>query len=152
MNDITNAENTITGGNYPCGNGGGPLNTSHPTNCYWGRPLFPINSSPANYCSEIKAKGIRIAFLYLQYNTLFTNNTQPGQGYWAAIQAFQYPGAPSTDTTNSDYPGTYTDEIEQAAVNCASPGLEFTVQTGANITSAMETLFQKAVQTAYLAH
>lgn len=123
---------------------------------YFNRPLFCVNqtvdSSSNTYCADVKAKGIKIAFLYLRYNTLNGNvTTQPANGYFADIEPFQYPSN-DTDKNNADFPGTYTDEVEQAAINCASTGLEFTVDTDGNIATAMTTLFQKAAQSVYLAH
>jgi Flp pilus assembly protein TadG len=108
---------------------------------YYGRPQFcvnqTINSATSNsYCTDIKNKGIRIAFLYLRYNSL-----APYDGYVNDIEPWQYPSGV-----------TGTDEVEQAAIACASTGLEFTVDTDGDITTAMQALFQKAVQTAYLAH
>jgi Flp pilus assembly protein TadG len=107
---------------------------------YYGRPQFCVNQTinpktGNSYCTDIKNEGIRIAFLYLRYNVL------PYPDYVSDIQPWQYPGGTSG-----------TDEIEQGAIGCASAGLEFTVDTDGDITAAMQALFQKAVQTAYLAH
>ena len=49
-----------------------------------GRHLSPINTE-ADWCTAIKARGVRIAFLYLTYNPLPTNafynqNVAPFQG------------------------------------------------------------------------
>jgi hypothetical protein len=157
MNDVD-----ANGGSYPSAPGSGQLSSScigtSTLYTYYSRPLFCMghttDGTAANntYCTDIKNEGIRIAFLYLRYNALNTNlgASQPGNGYFHDIEPWQYPSN-SSDTNNADFPGAYTDNVEQGAINCASPGLEFTVDTGANITSAMETLFQKAVQTAYLA-
>jgi Flp pilus assembly protein TadG len=155
MNDVA-----ASGGSYPTAPSSGLSAScvgSSTLYTYYGRPQFCLgqtkDTSGNTYCTNIKNAGIRIAYLYLRYNTLNTNlgASQPSNGYYYDIEPWQYPGNP-TDYHNSDFPGTYTDEIEQSAINCASPGLEFTVDTGANITSAMAALFQKAVQTAYLAH
>jgi len=155
MNDVA-----ASGGSYPTVPSSGLSASCVGTSTlytYYGRPQFCLgqtkDTSGNTYCTNIKNAGIRIAYLYLRYNTLNTNlgASQPSNGYYYDIEPWQYPGNP-TDYHNSDFPGTYTDEIEQSAINCASPGLEFTVDTGANITSAMAALFQKAVQTAYLAH
>lgn len=115
---------------------------------YFSRPEFCVNqltnSSTGNsYCTDIKNKGIRIAFLYLRYNAL-----NPYSDYFSDFEPWQYPGNSSNTTDN--FTGQ-TDEIEQAAISCATTGLEYTVDTGDNITSAMSALFQKAVQAAYLA-
>jgi hypothetical protein len=85
-------------------------------------------SSPNDYCSVIKARGIRIAFLYLTYNPLPTNSF-----YNANVAPFQ-------------------PQIATDASNCASPGLFFQVSTDGDVTAAMTALFQKAVSTAHLTH
>ena len=89
------------------------------------RRMSPINTD-YNYCSTIKNRGIRIAFLYLTYYPL---------------------------TTNSFYNGNiapWQPQIATDAQACASPGLYFEVSTGGDITAAMTTLFQRAVATAHL--
>ncbi|MGH7023122.1 MAG: TadE/TadG family type IV pilus assembly protein [Caulobacteraceae bacterium] len=109
--------------------------------CYYGRPVFAVdqtlNPKTGNsYCTDIKANGIKIAFLYLRYNELNSY-----ADYVTDFEPWQYPSGESG-----------ADSIEQAAINCASTGLEFTVDTDTDIQTAMTTLFQKAVETAYLAH
>jgi len=155
MNDVTAA-----GGSYPSVSSGSNPSVSclgaSKVYDYYGRPMFCANQTTDGagntYCTDIKNKGIRIAFLYLRYNTLDSNATsQPSNGYYYDIEPWQYPGN-STDKNNADFPGTYTDEVEQGAIACASTGLEFTVDTDTNINTAMTTLFQKAAQTVYLAH
>jgi hypothetical protein len=78
------------------------------------------------WCTTVKARGIRIAVLYTSYLPLPTNawyNT-----YIAPFQA----------------------QIGPTLQSCASPGLYYEVQTGGDITGALNDLFQKAVQTSYL--
>ena len=90
-----------------------------------GRTYSPINTQ-ANWCTTIKGRGIRIAFLYLTYNPLPTNawyNT-----YIAPVQS----------------------QIAPAAQSCASPGLFFQVNTDGDISAAMTALFQKVIATAHL--
>lgn len=79
------------------------------------------------WCTTIKNRGIRIAVLYTEYLPLPTN-----AWYNTYISPFQ-------------------SSIGPTLKSCASPGLYFMVQTGGDISSAMATLFQEAVQTAYLA-
>ena len=79
-----------------------------------------------DYCTIIKARGIRIAFLYLTYNPLPTNPF-----YVADV-------APMQPT------------IQPLATACASPGLFFEVSTGGNVSDAMIALFKKAATTAIL--
>lgn len=90
-----------------------------------GRNMNPINSL-SGQCEAIKARGIRIAFLYTTYYPLPTNSF-----YNQNIAPFQ-------------------PDIATEAENCASPGLFFEVSTNGNISSAMQALFQEAVATAYL--
>ncbi len=90
-----------------------------------GRVMAPINTR-ASWCTTIKNRGIRIAFLYLTYNPLPTNSF-----YNSNIAPFQSP-------------------IATDAQNCASPGLYFQVQTDGDISAAMTDLFRKTVATAHL--
>jgi Flp pilus assembly protein TadG len=89
------------------------------------RTMAPINTL-SSYCATIKARGIRIAFLYLTYNPLPTNSF-----YVDNIASFQ--------------PNIATD-----AQNCASTGLYFQVNTDGDISTALAQLFEKAVQSARL--
>ena len=79
-----------------------------------------------DWCTPLKARGVRIAVLYTTYNPLPTNSF-----YNANVAPFQ-------------------PTIGSAASACASPGLYFQVDTDGDITAAMNTLFQKAVATAHL--
>ena len=79
------------------------------------------------WCTNIKKRGIRIAVLYLEYLPLPTNNW-----YNTYISPFQASIGPTLQT-------------------CASPGLYYEVQTGGDISQALQDLFQQAVQTSYLA-
>jgi hypothetical protein len=90
-----------------------------------GRVQAPINTNYA-YCQAVKNRGIRIAFLYLTYNPLPTNSW-----YNSYIAPFQ-------------------NQIATDAQNCASAGLYFEVNTGGDISGAMNALFEKAVATAHL--
>ena len=90
-----------------------------------GRHMGPIDTE-TDWCSTIKARGIRIAMLYLTYNPLPTNAF-----YNANVAPFQ-------------------GQIAGDAQGCASPGLFFQVDTDGDISAAMFTLFQKAVQSARL--
>ncbi len=90
-----------------------------------GRVMSPLSQN-LNYCTAVKNKGIRIAYLYTTYNPLPTNSF-----YNSNIAPFQ----PS---------------IATFAQSCASPGLYFQVSTDGDISGAMQTLFQRAVATAHL--
>lgn len=89
------------------------------------RTMDPINTL-ANWCSTIKARGIRIAFLYLTYNPLPTNAF-----YNQNIAPFQ-------------------SQLSGVAQSCASTGLFFEVNTDGDISAAMTQVFQTAVQTSRL--
>ena len=78
------------------------------------------------WCNTIKARGIRIAVLYTTYMPLPSN-----QWYASWISGFQ-------------------SNISPTLQNCASPGLFYEVQTGGDISAAMTSLFNLAVQSAYL--
>ena len=90
-----------------------------------GRVIAPINTL-TTWCNTIKARNIRIAFLYLTYNPLPTNSF-----YVANVE----PSSRRSRLTHK---------------NCASPGLYFEVNTNGDITTALATLFQKAISTARL--
>lgn len=77
-------------------------------------------------CATIKARGIRIAVLYTEYLPLPNDAWYNGH-----VASFQSNIAPSLQA-------------------CASPGLFTTVTTGGDISAALATLFQYAVQSAYL--
>jgi hypothetical protein len=79
-----------------------------------------------SYCTTIKNRGIRIAVLYTTYLPLPTNSW-----YNTYISPFQPNIGPNLQ-------------------NCASPGLYFQVSTDQDISAALTTLFNKAVQTARL--
>lgn len=92
-----------------------------------GRIMAPINTQEnPDWCSQIKARGIRIAFLYTTYNPLPTNSF-----YVNNIAPFQ-------------------SQIATDAQNCASPGLFYQVSTDGDISAALQALFKEAVATAYL--
>jgi Flp pilus assembly protein TadG len=88
--------------------------------------INPVNN--LDWCTTIKNRGIRIAFLYLEYYPLPTNTF-----YNSNVAPFQA-------------------QIATAAQNCASTGLYFEVTTGGDVTAAMANLFQKAIETARLIH
>ncbi len=81
-----------------------------------------------SWCTTIKNRGIRIAILYTEYLPLPTNSW-----YNTWISPFQ-------------------PNIGPTLQSCASSGLYFEVQTGQDISAAMNALFQAAVQTAHLTH
>lgn len=92
-----------------------------------GRLIQAINANNAhNYCTDIKARGIKIAILYTEYlpvpaNSFYNSNVAPIQtSIGPALQA------------------------------CASPGLFYDAAIGADLGKALTTLFQAVVQSATL--
>jgi Flp pilus assembly protein TadG len=82
------------------------------------------------WCTTIKNRGIRIAVLYTEYLPLPTSTWyETGYSTFLGIARFQ-------------------SQIGTNMQACASPGLFFDVQSGGDITAAMNALFQTAVATA----
>lgn len=77
-------------------------------------------------CNAIKNRGIRIAVLYTVYDPLPTN------GWY------------------NSYIASFQPNIATQMQACASPGLYFMVDTGGDISAAMQALFTTAVQSAYI--
>jgi Flp pilus assembly protein TadG len=92
------------------------------------RTIVPINSVQ-DYCSTIKAQGIRIAFLQLYYAPLPTDP-------WYVSAGIETPRS----------------QIAASAQSCASPGLYQLVTSDADISAELTSLFQKVVATARLTH
>jgi hypothetical protein len=106
---------------------------SQPTISYSGgtRCQQPFDTT---WCTTVKNRGIRIAVLYTEYLPLPTNSWyETGYGTFLGIAPFQT-------------------QIATNMQSCASPGLYFEVQSGGDISSAMQALFQQAVATARLTH
>jgi Flp pilus assembly protein TadG len=93
------------------------------------RIIQQINAgSSTNYCSEIKARGIKIAILYTEYlpvtvNSYYDQNVEPIQP-----------------------------DLGPALQACASPGLYYDAALDTNLGAALTTLFQAVVQSATLTH
>ena len=87
-------------------------------------------------CSAIKARGIKIAVLYTTYYPLDSGSV--GSWYDSYIYQFQ-PGGVSGDVIGTDMEN-----------NCASPGLFYQVSVGEDISAALVTLFQMALQSSHL--
>jgi hypothetical protein len=80
------------------------------------------------WCTTIKNRGIRIAVLYTEYLPLPTN-----AWYNTYVAPFQSNIAPTLQS-------------------CASTGLFFQVNTGGDISATLASLFQYAIQSAYLSY
>jgi hypothetical protein len=95
------------------------------------RQQYLMNSN-TDYCSAIKNRGIRIAIVYTEYLPLPTNAWYVNfDGAGSGIASFQ-------------------PNIATQLQNCASPGLFYEVTTGGDVSAALISLFQYAVQSAYL--
>jgi Flp pilus assembly protein TadG len=86
----------------------------------------PINTAT---CAAIQNRGIRIAVLYTEYLQL------PADGWY------------NTYVSSFDQPSPSSSQIAQNLQACASPGLFYDVQSGGDVTAALNALFQKVVQT-----
>jgi hypothetical protein len=117
------------------------LNDTTPSRTY-----APLDWSGA-ICTAIKNRGIRIAVLYTQYLPL----TAPGGFYEKEVAPVLPTGLPSGWPANMT-PVSPNDPMALGAQQCASPGLFYEVTTDGDISAALQTLFQEAVQTARLLH
>jgi Flp pilus assembly protein TadG len=127
------------------------------------RVYLPMDAT-GSLCTAIKNRGIRIAVLYTVY---FPIDTQIP----ATLSHGQPAPCSSADPHPPYYNCTWYDEyinplnasgvapssnplanISPDALACASPGLFYAVSTDGDITTALQTLFQEAVQQARLSH
>ncbi len=98
-----------------------------------GRTRAPMQQAQLNQCAAIKARGIKIAILYTEYTVASIQDDEPGQRAIA--------------TTAITQPQT----IAQQLTTCASsPDLMYTVSNNQDISTALQTLFTRAVATAKL--
>jgi Flp pilus assembly protein TadG len=97
-----------------------------------GRCQEPLTVSQ---CTAIKKRGINIAVLYTTYLALPTNS-------WYNTWIAPFNAGPYGPSPNS--------KIAANMESCASPGFYFEVSPTQGISSAMNALFQKAVQKAHL--
>jgi Flp pilus assembly protein TadG len=116
------------------------LNDTTPTRTY-----APLDWSGA-ICTAIKNRGIRIAVLYTQYLPL----TASGGWYETQVLPALPTGLPSGLTAATAL--SPSDPMALGAQQCASPGLFYEVSTDGDISAALQTLFQEAVETARLSH
>ena len=84
------------------------------------------NSSPTNWCTTIKNRGIQIAILYTDYLPVTTNNW-----YNQKIKPIQ-------------------SSIGPALQACASPGLFYDAAIGADLGAALASLFSAVTHTGHL--
>ena len=86
------------------------------------------------WCTDIKARGIRIALLYTVYLPMTSDSWY--NSWVAPFQRWQ----------NSPH----QDRVEDNIKTCATPGLYASVSTDGDIAAALNKLFQDAVQMAHL--
>jgi hypothetical protein len=112
------------------------------------RYFGPLRSSELSLCTQIKAKGIKIAILYTQY----LPESLVGDS-WSQSNI-----APFLPSPPSPYPAGNSgssDQVLTALQSCASPGtngapLVQTVTADDDITTALQQLFSTALQSARL--
>jgi Flp pilus assembly protein TadG len=97
-----------------------------------------------DWCSTIKNRGIRIAVLYTTYVPMLSPPL--ANGYTSSWYK-NFMGSGSGIKAFID--GT-TDQAATALQSCASPGLFYEVQNDGDISTALSSLFNMAVQSAYL--
>ena len=97
----------------------------------------------ADWCSTVKSRGIRIAVLYTTYVPMISPPLSNYTSFWYA--SFDNSGAGISSFINAS-----TDQAATAMQSCASPGLFYEVQNDGDISAALSSLFQSAVQSAYL--
>jgi Flp pilus assembly protein TadG len=96
-----------------------------------------------DWCSMIKSRGIRIAVLYTTYVPMIS----PPMTNYTSSWYKNFGGA--GQGINSFITAT-TDGAATSLATCASPGLFYEVQNDGDISAALSSLFQAAVQSAYL--
>jgi hypothetical protein len=86
---------------------------------------------PATSCSPLKSRGIIVSVLYIPYQPISPVNSS-------------FSGD-EDDAANSNIPN-----IPGSLQGCASPGYFYTANTPADITSALNAMFNQAVTTAHI--
>jgi Flp pilus assembly protein TadG len=97
----------------------------------------------ADWCSAIKSRGIRIAVLYTTYVPMISPPLSNYNSSW--YMNFMNSGAGISAFINASQ-----DQAATSLQTCASPGLFYEVQNDGDISTALSSLFQAAVQSAYL--
>jgi Flp pilus assembly protein TadG len=98
-----------------------------------GRTRAPMQQAQLNQCTALKARGIKIAILYTEYTVASIQDDEPNQRAIATKAITQSPAI--------------ADQLKACA---SSPDLMYTVSTDQDISSALQTLFTRAVSTARL--
>ncbi len=100
--------------------------SSGPTNMTYSGRTITYAGYQTDYCTPLKARGVRIAVLYTPYLPLPTNSFY------------------------NQYVSPFQPQVPTALQSCASPGLFFQVNTGGDISAAMTALFNKAIGSAHI--
>lgn len=90
--------------------------------------IDPVNTT---VCSQLKTRGIIVSVLYIPYQTINPVNT-------------------SFAGDEDDYANWNIPNIPASLSGCASPGFFYTANTPADITAALNAMFNHAVQTAHI--
>jgi Flp pilus assembly protein TadG len=94
--------------------------------------VIPPNTvTSTDYCTTMKNRGIKIAILYIPYQTIQNVNT-------------------SFASNEDTYANNNIPNIAPALQACASPNFFYTANTPADIQAALIAMFQQAVNTAHL--
>ncbi len=96
-----------------------------------------------DWCSTVKSRGIRIAVLYTTYVPMISPPLSNYNSGW--YSSFDGNGAGISNFINATQ-----DQAATELQNCASPGLYYEVQNDGDISTALSSLFNAAVQSAYL--
>jgi len=88
---------------------------------------------PGTSCQPLKNRGIIVSVLYIPYQTIDPVNT-------------------SFANDEDDYANWNIPNIPTSLKNCASPGFFYTANTPADITSALNAMFNHAVAEAHITH
>lgn len=96
-----------------------------------GRTRTAMQDAQITQCNAIKARGIKIAILYTEYTVDSIKDDEPGQ------RALAEAAIPN---------------IAPQLTKCASPDLLYIVKTNENISTALQSLFTKAVASARLSN
>jgi len=96
-----------------------------------------------DWCTTIKNRGIRIAVLYTTYVPMISPPLSNYNSSW-------YKNFMGAGKGISTFINATTDQAATSLQNCASAGLFYEVQNDGDISAALSSLFNMAVQSAYL--
>lgn len=96
-----------------------------------------------DWCTTIKNRGIRIAVLYTTYVPMLSPPLTNYSSGW-------YKNFNNAGNGISTFVSATNDQVATELESCASPGLFYEVQNDGDISAALSSLFQAAVQSAYL--